>query len=211
MCLGLDIWVPEIVGPCVRPPDAGGNGFEPLVESVDGIVAPGFSREHQIARVCPGGASSQPILQLLHPLVPEVFKGNGWGLDGAGLTAFGAGGNVVFTALDLLPLELLTYGDSSLLKIHLSPGKAQALPLSQTGEQAKGVGVAHGRVVNSGQEQGNFVICKRADFFVLCLWQLRRVARVGGYDPLLQGHAECLVHDGAGVLDCLSRQARLGH
>lgn len=46
---------------------------------------------------------------------------------------------------------------------------------------------------------------------MLRLWQLRRIARIDGYDPLLQGHAERLVHDGAGVLDCLSRQARLGH
>lgn len=77
--------VPEVVGPCVRAANTGRNGLEPLVEGVDGIVAPGFIREHKIVRVAPDGPSLQPVLHLLHPLGPEIFKSDGRGFDSAGL------------------------------------------------------------------------------------------------------------------------------
>ena len=88
--------VPEVVGPRVRAANAGRNGLEPLVEGVNSVVAPGFIGEYQIVRVAPHRASFQAVFHLLHPLGPEVFKGNARRLDGAGLAAFGGLGNVVF-------------------------------------------------------------------------------------------------------------------
>ena len=97
--------VPEVVRPCVRPAYTGGDSFEPLVKRVDCIVPSRLIREHQIVRVAPERASLQTVLQLLYPLGPEIFKGDGRGLDRAGFTALGGGGDVVFGPFGLFLTE----------------------------------------------------------------------------------------------------------
>ena len=109
--------VSEVMRPGIWTANAGGDGLEPLVKRVDCIMAPGFIREHQIVRVVPGRACPQPALQLLHPLGPEIFKGDRRRFNGTGLAAFGAGGDVVLPSLGLLLLELLAYCDPALLKV----------------------------------------------------------------------------------------------
>ncbi len=144
--------VPEVMGPCVRPADAGGNLLEILVKRQDHVVPSQFIRKNQVVLVAPGRASFQPVLRLLPLFRPQIFKRNRRRLDGSGLAALGGRGKEVFTAACLLLLELLADGDPPSLEIHLFPRKAQAFPFPQSGKQAEGVSVAHGGVLYSGEE-----------------------------------------------------------
>ena len=69
--------VPEVVGPCVRPADAGGNFLESPVEGGDRVGGSRFIGENQIIQVAPARSGPQAELPLLGPLRLEVFKGDG--------------------------------------------------------------------------------------------------------------------------------------
>ena len=64
MCLGLDIWVPEIVQTCVRHTDRGHDLLVVVVKGAGGQVVAPCVREY-IPAVMPEGTSFQPVPGLL--------------------------------------------------------------------------------------------------------------------------------------------------
>ena len=57
--------MPKVVGPCVRPPDAGGDALKIFIKRVDGIMPPKPVGENQIIRVIPQSPCRQTIGDLL--------------------------------------------------------------------------------------------------------------------------------------------------
>lgn len=113
--------MPEVMGSCIRPVNAGGNLFEVLVECGDCIVPTRFVRKNKIVWVIPRRSCRQTVFQLPYSLRLEVFKGNGRRLNRPGLAALSGRGYVILSALILLFLELLADGDLALLEINLLP------------------------------------------------------------------------------------------
>lgn len=113
--------VPEIVRPGVRPADAGSDFLKMTVEGRYSKMPAHSIREYQIIRVAPQLTGSKAVFCLPLPLCFQISKSNLRRLDLPGLSALGAGCNVVFSALLFLLLELLTDGDPPRFKVHLCP------------------------------------------------------------------------------------------
>ena len=151
-----------------------------------------FVRKHQVIGVIPHGTCSPPILCLLLLLCTEIFECDGGGLYRPGFTVLGSIGYVIGAAVGLVLLELLADGNFALLEIHLFPGQPSAFALPQSCEQAEGISVAQGRIVDRGQEPGNVLVRQGSDFKPFDFGRFGTFGGVGRDECLFLCHVECV-------------------
>lgn len=96
--------MPEIMRPCVRPADTGGNALEMLIEIDEDQIAAELVCKDKIVFVVPILRSSETVFKLARPFIFQILKCNRWRRYCPCFSALCAGCNIVFAAFFLLDL-----------------------------------------------------------------------------------------------------------
>lgn len=201
MCLGLDIWVPQIVKANIRQSQLFHNELEAVIHRSIGETAPGGIGEHKAGffPCLPGFQAVSVLFQLLP--AEQLNHGGSQGQDTA-LVVLGRG-EIIFPALFLLPAELTLDGKGLVVQVDVLPAQAQKLTLTHTREQSDLEKVFMGMPLDFPEERLRLFPVQRLDFLPVNPGQFASVREVEPQDVVFLGLFQSLVKNAVDVFDRL--------